>query len=471
MYKNFILLVLISIYLCMLSPDENNPILLEEYEIKCNKGFITYKIINSQNKKYLLFIKNNNIDEYELFEEDTKLSYETSSFNNYYYPIKSNTVLYLVLRGSSEYCISFKYTDTTLITLKENEEYFHPITDNMTTIEASINNVLNKHIILYFKNINTNFYLYINNKKIKYSDDDIYNFISKEKESKLRLEISNPKIVASIKYVLAPSYNISDDTFQCIDNSEPQYFYIKYNSGEKDYVFISFTNSNHKLYVDGILITDLNYIAFTWKSNIYIISKDKGCFQIYYLKHGFFFYIDEDNKSLEKSFNILNSETYKFIMCNDYEIKGDKEFTISISSNENNFLKQLEIGESELQKQDIEIIKKDEYLYEFDYIQTANLDITHLNMNFNLNDKEYITITIKLKLNYIEGIVWMCLTLGIFFTIVIGFYVIKYCLRKMEEKKEDEKYNLYKSYYNSAAYQDMNEQFKKERKEEMKVKK
>ena len=87
--------------------------------------------------------------------------------------------------------------------------------------------------------------------------------------------------------------------------------------------------------------------------------------------------------------------------------------------------------------------------------------ITNLNMNFNLNNKEYITITIKLKLNYIDGIVLMCLTLGIFFTIIIGFYVIKYCLRKKEEKKEDEKYNLYKSYYNSAAYQDMNEKFKK----------
>ena len=288
MSLNFILLGLISIYLCSLSPDENNAILLEEYEIKCNKGLITYKIINSQNKKYLLFIKNNNIDEYELFEEDTKLPYETSSFNNYYYPIKSNTVLYLVVRGSSEYCISFKYTDTTLITLKENEEYFHPITDNMTTIEASINNVLNKHIILYFKNINTNFYLYINNKKIKYSDDDIYSFISKEKESKLRLEIPNPKIVASIKYALAPFSNISDDTFQCIDNSEPQYFYINGNS-EKHYSFISFTNSNHKLYVNDKLITDLNYIAFSAKNNIYIISKDKGCFQIYYLKDGFFF--------------------------------------------------------------------------------------------------------------------------------------------------------------------------------------
>ena len=215
MYKNIVLLILISIYSCSLSPDKNNTILLKEYEIKCNRGLITYQIINSQTKKYFLFIKNNYINEFALFEEDTNLSYETYSYNNYYYPIKSNTVLYLVVKSLSEYCVSFKYMDTILITLKENEEYLHPIVDNMTSIETNINNIFNKYVILYFKNINKKFYLYINDKKIKYCDDGIYNFFSEEKESKIRLEIPNPKIVASIKYLSTSSLKSSDDTPKC----------------------------------------------------------------------------------------------------------------------------------------------------------------------------------------------------------------------------------------------------------------
>lgn len=230
MYKNIVLLSLISIYLCSLSPDKNNTIFLKEYEIKCNKGLMTYKIINSQTKKYFLFIKNNYIDEYGLFEEDTNLSYETYSYNNYYYPIKSNSILYLVVKSLSEYCVSFKYVDTTLITLKENEEYLHPIVDNMTSIETKINDIFNKHVILYFKNISRNFDLYINGQKIKYSNDDIYSFISKEKESKIRLEISNPKTVASIKYLSDSSpyiFDIYEDTFKCIYSySDIQFFYI-----------------------------------------------------------------------------------------------------------------------------------------------------------------------------------------------------------------------------------------------------
>ena len=382
MIKIILLLSLISNYLSSLYPDKNNAVLIKEYDIKCYRGLITYKIINSQTKKYFLLIKNYYISEYALFEEDTELSYETYSNNDYYFPIKSNTVLYLVVKTYSEYCLSFKYMDTNNVILKENEEFLHPLVDYRTYIEANTNNILNKHVILYFQNINTNYYLYINLKKIRYSSAEVYNFISEEKDAKIKLEIPSYKIVVSIKYLSVSYSNIYDNTFKCIKNSNYiQSYFIKPNK-EKPYFYISFSNKNNELYNEDKILSKLNYVEKGDK--YFILSKNEGCFQIYFLEYSLFYI---ENK---KSYNILNSETYKFTLYNN---NFRDILSLSIYSSQTNFLKQLQI---ENDNQNLNVKKENnQYLYNFKINRKSNF--IHLIINFNLNSQDYITITFEIN--------------------------------------------------------------------------
>ena len=428
MIKIILLISLISNYLSSLSPDKNNAVLVKEYEIKCYRGLITYKIINSQTKKYFLLIKAYYISEYALFEEDTELSYETYSNNDYYFNIKSNTVLYLVVQTYSEYCLSFKYMDTNYIILKENEEFLHPLVDYRTYIEANINNILNKHVILYFQNINTNFYLYINGKKIRYSDAEVYNFISENKESKIKLEIPNHKILVSIKYLSVSYSNIYYDTFKCIKNFNYIQSYIIKPDVEKPYFYISFSNKNNELYNENTLLSKLNYIA---KGDEYfILSKNVGCFQIYFFNDNFLI----ENK---KSYNILNSETYKFTI---YNKNFEDILSLSIYSSQTNFLKQLQI------EKDNQILKikeeNNQYLYNFKfYPKSYYID---LKINFNLNSQDYITITFEInyekrkeETHYNWGVI---IIVGIIVIFVICFFIlfiIVGCYETMKEHKEN----------------------------------
>ena len=57
MFKLFLLLVYVSLSFNYLTPDKYDAVLLEENEIKCHTGKITYKINNYQAKQYLLFTK------------------------------------------------------------------------------------------------------------------------------------------------------------------------------------------------------------------------------------------------------------------------------------------------------------------------------------------------------------------------------------------------------------------------------
>jgi hypothetical protein len=189
----------------------------------------------------------------------------------------------------------------------------------------------------------------INNKKIKYSVDDIYNLISTEKE---RLEISNPKKVGSIKYLSEPSSQIYDDTLKCINNSDIQKFYINANK-QKRYIFVSVSNSSIELYKYKSIYSLNDFHPNYPDDNYYILSKGIGCFQIYYFEKDYF-KVDTNNKLYQKSFNILNSKIYKFmIYCENSE--EDSKITISIYSSENNFVKKLQIGEK---YQDLKIQKK-----------------------------------------------------------------------------------------------------------------
>ena len=386
MAKIILLLSLISIYLSSLSPDKDNAILIKEYEIKCYRGLITYKINNSQSKKYFLLIKNYYISEFALFQDNIELSYETYLDNDYYFPIKSNTILYLVVQTYSEYCLSFKYMDTNYIILKENEEFLHPIVDYRTYIKAVVNNILNKHVILYFQNIDTNFYLYINDKKIKYDDDEVYSFISEDNGANIKLEIPNHKKIVSIKYLSATYSNIYDDTYKCIDNFNTfQSFFINLNK-EKPYFLMSFSNKNNELYQDDKLISSRNYIK-TYSSlnyKYFILSNNIGCFQIYYLEHDYF----RIDKKI-KTFNIINSETYEFSIYN-----SDKNvINLSIYSSQTHFINQLQIeGENQVLK----LYNKDnKYYYNFRFSSLESF--IHLKIKFDLNLKNYITVNFDIN--------------------------------------------------------------------------
>ena len=124
---NFLLLFAsISLSFNELVPDKDNAISLNELDIKCDNGIITYKISNSQNLNYFHLIKDTSITEFELYDDDNKLSYETSNIYDFFYPITPNHILYLVVNVQNDNCISFKYYDSNSINLKMNEEYSYP---------------------------------------------------------------------------------------------------------------------------------------------------------------------------------------------------------------------------------------------------------------------------------------------------------------------------------------------------------
>ena len=192
-------------------PDKDNAVLINEKEIKCYTGTITYKIINSEYKKYFVLIKNYYIRSYGLYDEkDNILSYETYAYNDYYFLVK-NKVLYLVVETYSQYCLSFIFLDTNYIKLEENKEFLHPIVDYKTIFEVTLENTLNKDVHLYFKNINSMYHLNINGKQeILYSYTEKFSFHSEKSESKIKIEILSQDIVVSIKYTFTPESESND---------------------------------------------------------------------------------------------------------------------------------------------------------------------------------------------------------------------------------------------------------------------
>ena len=81
-----ILLILVNIFLSLnkISPTKENAEIINENEIKCGSGTVTYQINNDQNKKYLVLIKNYYINEFSLYEGNNELEYETHSYNDYF---------------------------------------------------------------------------------------------------------------------------------------------------------------------------------------------------------------------------------------------------------------------------------------------------------------------------------------------------------------------------------------------------
>ena len=210
----------ISLSLNELIPDKDNAISLNELNLTCNTGNITYKINNNQNQKYFHLIKDTSITEFELYEEDNKLSYETSYTYDFFYPITPNHILYLVVNVKNDKCISFKYYDSNSINLKMNEVYSYPFVVYHQKFETTINNSSNKNFFLYAKSSSSiSFNLNINDAEYSNLNDlNAFYKIIKENVIKLKIEIVYPKGVLNFTYILAENSNLTDDTLICNDD-------------------------------------------------------------------------------------------------------------------------------------------------------------------------------------------------------------------------------------------------------------
>ena len=179
--------VYISLSLNELIPDKDNAILLNELDTKCNNGNITYKITNNQSQKYFHLIKDTSITEFELYDDDNKLSYETSTTYDFFYLITPNHILYLVVSVQNEKCISFKYYESNSINFKINEQFSYPFLAIGQTIETTIKNSSNKNFFIIaeklyhseltiYYNINGNYFsTYYENAVYKIFEEDVIN--------------------------------------------------------------------------------------------------------------------------------------------------------------------------------------------------------------------------------------------------------------------------------------------------------
>jgi len=390
-----LLFVSISLSLNELIPDKDNAILLNELDTKCNNGIITYKITNNQSQKYFHLIKDTSITEFELYDDDNKLSYETSTTYDFFYPITPNHILYLVVSVQNEKCISFKYYESNSINFKINEEFSYPFLASGQTIETTIKNCSNKNFFIYDKSSSPSYSLtynlYFNG--IRYSTLylDAFYKILKENIINLKISISSMKQVVTFTYILAENSNLTDDTLIC--NNDFSIFRTYFIKQKPNYSKFWYSLSSDKIeyYQDKRPQTNLHGIqGHTKYGNIIdniILMRDKGCFQIKYQDNSESITINK-----KESFLISTSDPYYF----KYTDNSNEDMDITIYSTENNFINSIKIqGSEETLK-----IKKgiDKYFYNF--FSTNTEGEIDLEINFNIYEKEYIIIDFEID-NYI----------------------------------------------------------------------
>ena len=384
-----IFLLNISLSLNALIPDKDNAVLLQENEIICKRGTTTYRINNFQNKKYFLLIKDYYIRDYALYEGDNKIEYETYSSNDYFFKLNGNNIIYLVAAPYIDYCLSFRLLDSNSIIMKENEEFLHPIVDYNTFIKTKINNVKKKHLIFYINNISSQYTIYVNNKSYSKHSSEVLSIIPEVDELEIEINIVSSRQVASLKYISIPYYNITSDYYKCVKDTEffKRTYFIHLNETKK-YLFISYNNNSFDYYKDDMMYSKLNEFNSKSYKSIFLLQKNKGCFQVFYLDSPWF-EIKEGN-----SYTILNSERYNFMIHN----KNDdiSNIILSIYSEENNFLNELEIENHKIILQ----IEKENNLYLYKVNINLNWGSRYyisVKANFNLNSKDFINVNFKIS--------------------------------------------------------------------------
>ena len=369
----------IPISLCELIPDKNNALSISEYQIKCDWGIKTYKIYNYQTKKYFQLIKNNLIKEFALFEGDMKTYYGTYTDYDFFYPIRGNNILYLVINNVAGYCLSFKFSNYNYISLINDEEYFYPIVTSNQYIETTIKNVANNHFIFYYNQHTyqiAEYKIYINGIAYNISPyTKIFSLIPKEDEIKIKIIPGGQKFTAIFRYISVPYSNITFDTFYCIDNEKSIHsYFIKKSKQYYNYYLYSLSNNISEYYENNNRISKLTDINKFFRPNYYeyfILLRDKGCFQVKYSNDTSYLLINNND-----SINILNSETYKF----KFKCKDSRKMKLSIYSSENNFINKLLIDNN---LQNLEI-KNNNISYYYTFLFTTRYVETILSINFNL---------------------------------------------------------------------------------------
>ena len=280
-----ITLLLICLFFSLnLVPDKKNAHTLDEYEIICYVGTETYKIENTNNRNYLIFVRPSSIPNYAFYGGDIEISYSKKISNDYFYPIKGNETLYLVIKTYSSLCISYMFSDYNYIHLKNEEEYKHPIVNYETRIETEIENVANKHFIFFINYTTQPYDISLNGKRYrKFSSDEIISMIPEEKNMFVYLKMDIIIDVISIKYVSRPYEYINQDTSKCIVYQEDIKSYFINNATK--YFMLTFNDeSKYELFKNNKPIeSKINQINSLASNDYFFLPKLGSCFELLFL--------------------------------------------------------------------------------------------------------------------------------------------------------------------------------------------
>ena len=374
-----------------------------------------------------------------------EIHYETNTDYDFFYPIKCTNMLYLVINNAAGYCISFKFSNSNYISLKNDEEYFYPIVTSNQYIETTIANVSNSHFIFYYDQ-NTyqiaDYKIYVNGIEYYIAPyTKIFSLIPKENDIKIKIVPAGQKFRAIFRYISVPYSNITSDTFYCFNHTKSiRSYFIKKSKQYYNYYLYSLSNNISEYYENKNRIyklTDINKYFRPDHYDYFILLRDRGCFQVKYSDDPTYVLINYND-----SIKILNSETYKF----KFKCKDSRKMKLSIYSSENNFINKILIDNN---LQNLEI-KNDNISYYYTFLFTTRYVEAILAINFNLYYKEYINVYFGIEYdddapssnqsenrsNYTA----LYVIVGIILAIIIAFAIYKIMpliKRKYKEKKRD----------------------------------
>lgn len=387
------------------NPGKYNAKLINEYDIICDTGNITYEINNTKIKKYFHLIKDKHIEEFGLFDEnDNEIPYVTNTEYDFFYQIDSTDKLYLVVNPKLAYCFSFKYSNNNSIFFIPNEIYKYPVVINYVReqyIKTRIEVLAKKHFIFYFRYppdaSSSKYYdyiLYIDNVTIfEKTDKYVFSMISTKKEIDAKILLPYGKIIANLTYMSIPYSNITDNTLICKDSSENIIsFFIKKPKTNFDYIWYSLSSDNIQFYKDNAYTSVLkeSFKAVWNQYEYFVLMKDKGCFQIKYSNVYDVIVINYKDTIL-----VSTSSVYNLRFTDADQLF--QEFKITLYSKENNFLTKIKIRDV---YQTLEIKKDNNNLYFYEFTASTNYEgKINFEIYFNLTQRDYIQVEFDIRKN------------------------------------------------------------------------
>jgi len=220
MYEKSYKYILISLFLLFSFESSNQTSdyeIIEENKIKCLYGTNTFQINNPKQNKYLILIKSQNIDSYNLYDANFQIiTSDNQLYNDIFYYIKYQSNLYLKIYSYNNECFSFKFSETPYLDIKEEQDFTHPIIDSGTIIKFSIKETYKKKITLYLYNINSAVTVNFGSKKYSISwNQNLIKTHNEMNENSLNIQIqiqdSQRNILPIIKYLIENIENKESD--------------------------------------------------------------------------------------------------------------------------------------------------------------------------------------------------------------------------------------------------------------------